>query len=185
MERLLLNFSNASLPLNLADDANAATRDLFEPDRTVPEGCIELKSVKFGMQQRRDTDVSNRSRTTGRPELQDITCVKRIDHTSTDLYRHCLSSRPLGPEDAKTMLHILSGPDSKNPSAARAVMTIELGNVLVTSIETQSQPKESPTEEFTLNFTDIKWVYKSSVDSEKGDKQDVFGWDMGRNRPMS
>ena len=46
------------------------------------DGCIELVSCNFGMSQQMTTDVSNTSRTSGRPNLMDITVVKYLDRSS-------------------------------------------------------------------------------------------------------
>src|SRR5688500_507868 len=69
--------------------------------------CIELVSMSQGMKQQVTTDVSVQSRTSGRPLVSDITCVKYLDATSVRLYQYCLQARSLGVgPDRPTLIHI-------------------------------------------------------------------------------
>lgn len=146
-------------------------------------GCIELVSMHFGMKQQITTDVSNTARTSGRPHLNDITLVKYFDKTSPLLYKHCLTAKPIGAGTQTSKIFVLrnSNDDSGN-SIIGNILTIELTNAIVSALETQSHPNDMTTEQFTLNYTEIKWTYsKQSSDVITGGNVE-FAWSVARNR---
>ena len=156
------------------------------PDSIKLDGCIELLSYHYGMKQQMTTDVSNSARTSGRPSLTDITCVKYYDKTSTAFYQQCLIGQPIdgGDPNSPTKLFLLrNAPGADESNTIANIMTIELQNAIVSSIECQSHPNDMATEQFTLNFTDIRWTYSAQHPSAQINGQKVASWSVARNRP--
>lgn len=130
-------------------------------------GCIELISLGYGFSQQMTTDVSNSARTSGRPDMRDITAVKYIDKASPLLYKHMLSATPIdnGAEPTQLFLCRNANSDGDGNAIIGNIVTIKLYNCMISSIETQSHPNDMATEQFTLNFTDIEWI-TSEQDSQ-------------------
>jgi type VI secretion system secreted protein Hcp len=145
-----------------------------------PAHCIQLVSVQQGMKQQVTTDVSNAARTSGRPVVTEVSCVKQVDRLSPRLYDYCLRARPLGAGAARpTFLYILRGagkPDGR-------LVTYVLRDALVSEIGFQTHPDGEPTESFKLNFNEILW----SVASLGGPNTGVVsaGWSLAQNRPIA
>ena len=147
------------------------------------DGCIELVSMHFGMKQQITTDVSNTARTSGRPNLHDITLVKYFDKTSPLLYKACLTAKPIGAGDNTSKIFILrNSNDESGKSSIANILTIELTNAIVSAIETQSHPNDMTTEQFTLNFTKVKWTYTSQSSDVVTGGNVEYGWSVEGNR---
>lgn len=149
-------------------------------------GCIELLSYHYSMKQQMTTDVSNSARTSGRPDLTDITCVKYYDKTSTLFYKHCLIGKPIddGDPDNPTRLFLLrNAPGADDTNTIANILTIEMQNAMISSIECQSHPNDMATEQFTLNFTDIQWKYNAQKSDASIQGVKVANWSVARNRP--
>jgi len=148
-------------------------------------GCIELVSMHFGMKQQMTTDVSNSARTSGRPVLHDITAVKYLDKTSPLLYKHCLSATPIDDGTPKNPTQIFlcrnANMDDKG-SIIGNIMTVNLWNCMLSSVEAQSHPNDMATEQITLNFTDIEWTTSHQESNAKINGNFVYNWSVSRNR---
>ncbi|WP_444995427.1 Hcp family type VI secretion system effector [Aliikangiella sp. IMCC44359] len=170
----------------LADLAGASLIDgeLVDKNDDIA-GCIELVSMHFGMKQQMTTDVSNAARTSGRPNLNDITAVKYLDKTSPLLYKHCLSATPIddGTADAPTQIflcrNVSGGGDA---SLIGNIMTVKLWNCMISSVEAQSHPNDMATEQITLNYTDIEWVTSNQDSQAAITGSFVYSWSVARNR---
>ena len=137
--------------------------------------CIELVSIKQGIQQQMTTDVSNAARTSGRPTISEFTCVKYVDSHSPRFYEYCLRSKLLDKEDSPCRIHVIrSSGDAMVP-----VLQYELRQVLISEIQFQSHASDMPTEEFKLNFSEISWI---SNPRTPGDTV-ATGWNVPANRP--
>lgn len=153
-------------------------------------GCIELVSMHFGMKQQMTTDVSNSARTSGRPNLNDITAVKYLDKTSPLLYKHCLSATPIddGTADAPTQIFLCRNVSGGGPGSQESlignIMTVKLWNCMISSVEAQSHPNDMATEQITLNFTDIEWVTSNQDSQAAITGSYVYSWSVARNRGM-
>ena len=150
-----------------------------------PYASIELISLHYGMQQQVSTDVSNSARTSGRPSLTGITCVKYLDQVSPRLYECCLAAKPIDSGDPTnpTKIHLLrSGGGLTDEEGPANYMTLELQNAIVTSVESQSHPNDMPTEQFVLNFTEIRWRYFHQAADSTGENEISTGWDIAKNR---
>lgn len=145
--------------------------------------CLELTSMHFGMKQQMTTDVSNNARTSGRPVLTDITCVKYIDNASTLLYDRCLRAKPIGGSAACTSIFLLRNSGEN----LAGIMKIDLYNAMVSEIQTQTHPNDMPTEQFQLNFTDVMWTYypQANDTSQPGAGSLIKGWSVRQNQALA
>ncbi|MBC3935537.1 type VI secretion system tube protein Hcp [Undibacterium sp. CY7W] len=144
--------------------------------------CLELISVHHGMKQQITTDVSNSARTSGRPVITEITCVKYVDAASVKLYDYCLRAEPLGKGPAApTIIYLLrnSGDTISNS------ITIQLRDAIISEIQFQSNPDDMPTEQFKLSFTEILWTYATPSTEASAPVTISSGWSVVRNRPIS
>lgn len=144
--------------------------------------CIELVSVHQGMKQQTTTDVSNSARTSGRPVITEFTCVKYVDKTSVKMYEYCLRAQPLGVSDKNpSFLYILRNSGDKTSN----IITFTLRDALITEIQFQSHPDDTPTEQFKLNFTEILWTFNVQTAEMKTLGAVTTGWSLARNRPIA
>ena len=146
-----------------------------------PLKTIELVSIHQGMKQQMTTDVSNSARTSGRPVITEFTCTKYVDKTSVKFYDYCLRAQPMGKGASNpTKIYICrnSGAQTLN------IMTFWLRDAMISEIQFQSHPDDMPTEQFKINFTEIKWEYTvQNADTTKGGV--VSGaWSLAHNRPI-
>jgi type VI secretion system secreted protein Hcp len=145
-------------------------------------GCIELVSIHFGMKQQITCDLSNSARTSGRPMLKDITAVKYFDRTSPLLYKHCLTAQAIGAGDQTSKIFVLrNSTNGSGESVLYSIMTIELTDAIIATIEAQSHPNDMATEQFSLNFTEIKWTCTTPPNAI-ATGEEAFGWNVVRNR---
>ncbi|HEU4581524.1 MAG TPA: type VI secretion system tube protein Hcp [Polyangiaceae bacterium] len=147
-----------------------------------PERCIELVSIHQGMKQQMTTDVSNSSRTSGRPIITEFTCVKYVDATSVKFYERCMRALPLGiGKDAPTSIYVC-----RNSGEVMAnIMTFQLRDAMISEIQYQTHPNDMPTEQFKLSFTEVIWTATVQRADTKGVKgQLTSGWSLARNSPI-
>ena len=76
-----------------------------------------------------------------------------------------------------------NAPGEDDTDTIANIMTIELRNAIVSSVECQSHPNDMATEQFTLNFTDIQWTYSAQDLDAKLLGNKVASWSIARNRP--
>jgi type VI secretion system secreted protein Hcp len=148
-------------------------------------GCIELVSCSYGMSQQMTTDVSNQARTSGRPNLNDITVVKYLDVASPVLYRHCLSATPIddGDEGEPTKIFLCRNANQEGDgNLIEPIIVISLWNCMISSIQAQSHPNDMATEQFTLNYTDIEWSAAHQGVNAMVTGFLAYKWSVARNR---
>jgi type VI secretion system secreted protein Hcp len=147
-----------------------------------PKKCVELVSINQGIQQQVTTDVSNGSRTSGRPIISDFTCVKYVDAASPKLYDYCLRAMTLDKVAAEpTRIHVLRNSGDR----MGVLMTFELRLALISEIQFQSHPNDMATEQFKLNFTEISWIHSIQGAGITNPGQVSAGWSIARNRPIA
>lgn len=141
-------------------------------------GCIELVSLGYGFKQQMTTNVSNAARTSGRPDMEDVTVVKYIDKSSPLLYKHMLSATPIDNGTDPTQLFVCrnANMDGDGASIIGNIISIKLYNTMISSIETQSHPNDMATEQLTLNFTDIEWTTSDQYSQANTVGNFVFFW---------
>ena len=151
-------------------------------------GCMELVSCNYGMHQQMTTDVSNQARTSGRPNLNDITVVKYLDTVSPLFYKFCLGAKPIddapsGGDPTKIYLCRNSNYDGDDNLIA-SIVTLELHNCMIASVQAQSHPNDMATEQLTLNFTEIRWSATHQSLDATSDGIFETGWSVARNRSV-
>ena len=149
-------------------------------------GCMELVSCNYGMHQQMTTDVSNQARTSGRPNLNDITVVKYLDTASPLIYKSCLGAKPIDDGDADpTKIYMCRNANFEgDENILGSILTLELHNCMVSSIQAQSHPNDMATEQLTLNFTEIHWSATHQGVDANVDGMVEFGWSVARNRTV-
>ncbi|MEM7358185.1 MAG: type VI secretion system tube protein Hcp [Pseudomonadota bacterium] len=188
MDLVLLQPGNPDIISEAGEGGSLIAGTVNNIDGVNLEGCVELLSYHYSMKQQMTTDVSNSARTSGRPDLTDITCVKYYDKTSTAFYKHCLIGKPIdvATKTPPTKLFLLrNAPGEDDNSTIANIMTIEMQNVIISSIECQSHPNDMATEQFTLNFTDIQWTYSAQLSDAEIKGVKVANWSVARNRPLA
>jgi type VI secretion system secreted protein Hcp len=188
MDLVLLKPGNTSLWSEDGLPASQIEGDLYlgESDGSDSDltGCIELVSLSYGMAQQMTTDVSNSARTSGRPTLSDVTCVKYLDRSSPNLYKHCLSGAPIddGEEPTKIYLCRNANFDEDSNNIIAPIMVLTLYNCMISSIQSQSHSNDMATEQLMLNFTDIEWTATHQTPDAKATGNVAFAWSVARNR---
>jgi type VI secretion system secreted protein Hcp len=151
-----------------------------KPDFMTGEG-FELVSLHQGMKQPMSTDITNSARTSGRPVITEITCVKYVDQISVKLYDLCLRAKPLGTGAAQpTLIYIArnSGDSTTN------IVKMALRDAMISEIQLQTQPNDMPTEQFKINFTEILWTYTTDSRAQNESQTVSAGWSLARNAPI-
>lgn len=144
--------------------------------------CVELVSISQLIKQQVTTDVSNNSRTSGRPIISDFTCVKYTDFTSPKMYDFCLRARLLDDVGTDpTVLWVLRNSGDQ----LNVVMGIELRQALISEIHFQSHPNDMPTEQFKLNFTEIGWHHQVQGAAITNAGFSAAAWSIAKNRPIA
>ncbi len=146
---------------------------------STPDDCIELVSMHHGMKQQITTDVSNRARTSGRPNISDITCVKYTDYSSPKFFEYCLKAKPIGADKNISTIYILRN----SGTATTNIITFELKNAIISHIEFQSHPNDMPTEQFMLNFTAIRWTCNVQKNDVTAGGSITTAWNVSANVP--
>ena len=102
-------------------------------------------------------------RSNGETTLGDIVCVKTWDSSSPKLAESCAN----GVFMSEVLIHLCSTINKKN------VVNLEfkLKDVIISSYSFHGSGSQDPvpTEEITLNYTDIEWTYKKFNDQGKED----------------
>ena len=155
MDLVLLKPGNQDVFAELS--GSLIDNELFGDDGEELTGCIELVSCNFGMQQQMTTDVSNSARTSGRPNLHDVTIVKYLDKASPRLYQVCLGAQPIDEgEDEPTKIFLCRNSNyDGDDNIIAPIMTISLWNCMVSSLQAQSHPNDMATEQLTLSTSPI------------------------------
>jgi type VI secretion system secreted protein Hcp len=179
MDLILLHPGDQSI---FSDSDNAEIANFRFDSGTGPTGfCIELVSLHQGMKQQVTTDVSNQTRTSGRPAITEFTLVKYVDKTSVKLYDYCLRAAAIGAgADQPTKIFIVRNTSDK---AANIIM-ITLKDAMVSEMQLQTHPDDMPTEQFKLSFSEILWTFTVQQNDMK--RQDSFssGWSLAKNMPI-
>ena len=159
------SFSNNLLPE--VDAAAYAKYDGIDGEATDKEhvGWSEVLSFSFGVE--REVSSSTGARTASSPSFSDFTMVKSIDKSSPKLFLASATGSAI-----KSLNFEMTRGDGS------AYLKYELTNVMVTSynIGGSGQGDNVPTENFSLNFEEIKVTY-TERDSEGKSKGKVeYTW---------
>ncbi len=140
---------------------------------------VQLLSLSQGFSMQITTDVSNTARTSGKPNIQDLACVKYMDASSTKLYQACLQGSSIG----TTKIVLARNGGALDGFQLQKIMEIQLTNPLISSMSMQANPGDMPTETFTINFSAISWTYYTqTIDTATNTAQTAFEWNLATNK---
>ena len=139
------------------------------------EDQIQLLSMSHGVAMQMTGNPSDRERTSGRPNHQDLTVSKYVDLSSCPLIAAC---------NAGTNLKTITLTIGRNDAGKiMPYLIFTLDNALVSSISVGAGSGDRPTETLTLNYTKIKWDFTEQKGEmgKKGNNGAV--WDLAANTP--
>lgn len=138
------------------------------------EKKIELLSYNHGVSMQMTSDVSNKERTSGKPQLGEFTVSKYVDVTTPTMNQNCCSAKPLG--------QVVITVGRNEAGSVMPLLVYTLDEVLVSSVSVGGGSGDKPTETLTLNYTKIKWDYTSqkSDSTKEGTASGV--WDLKLNQ---
>jgi type VI secretion system secreted protein Hcp len=133
---------------------------------------VILNSFSHGVALPMSGDPSNTERTMGRPQFSEMSFSKMTDQSTPLLYGACAKGAKLG----TATIYI-----GRNENGDfMQLLRYELENAMVSGIST-SGGGGSPSDSFSLNFTQIKTFFtQQNSDSTKKGTAD-FGWDLKAN----
>jgi type VI secretion system secreted protein Hcp len=117
------------------------------------EDQIELLAYSHGVHQSVTSNPSNQHRTSGSPNISDLSFTKYQDIASAGLLSACLTA-----EDLKTVVLTVGRMDDK---VMKPAWVITMDNAIVSSVSYGGSGGEDiATENLTLNFASAKWEFK-------------------------
>lgn len=137
------------------------------------ETQIELLSYSHGVAMQVTSDVSNKERTSGKPNHQEFTISKYMDISSTSLIDACNKATNLG-----TITVTVGRNDA---GAVLPFMVYSLENALISSASVGSGGGDKATETVTLNYTKISWVYNSQKPGSGKEGEAKANWSLAQN----
>jgi type VI secretion system secreted protein Hcp len=110
----------------------------------------------------------------GKVSVRDIQIEKMVDNASANLMFHCASGKHLS--SARLIVRKAAGDSPVD------YFIIEMTNVLVAGLETLGvKGNDIPRESVTLNFAQVKFIYKTQQDDGSPGPDSTFGWDVQKN----
>lgn len=136
---------------------------------------IEVLSFTHGVSIPVTGDVSNKQRTSGRPNLRDMTITKFVDNATPTLYQSCCEGKVVG----EVKLTVTRNDDGK----VLDFMIYTMKDVVISSVSVGGSGSGKPTENITLNYSHIKWevLVQKQSGGESGSLSGV--WDLVTNTP--
>ena len=141
------------------------------------EKFIELSSYSHGVSNDIQPTTSNTGRTSGRPNLQELTVTKNLDSTTPKINYYCVMGQCLG----TTRLHLVrqdATADGKIPDAID-YMVYEMTDTMITSVSVGGG--SIPMETVSLDFSKITWTYKSQKTEDGVEETVEQFWDQVTN----
>ena len=136
-------------------------------------GKIECLSYSHAVAMQMTSDVSNKERTSGKPNVQDFTISKYMDKSSPVLNQSCCEGKKIG--DCIVTV-------GRNESGlVMPLIVYKLKDVLVSSVSAASSGGDKPSETVTLNFTAIQWDYTAQKADSSKEGTSGGKWDMKTN----
>ena len=134
---------------------------------------IECLSYSHAVAMQMTSDVSNKERTSGKPNVQDFTISKYMDKASPVLNQACCEGRKIG--DATITV------GRNEAGAVMPLMVYTLKDAMVSSVSAASSGGDKPSETLTLNFTAIQWDYTTQKPDSSKEGNAAGKWDMKTN----
>jgi len=132
---------------------------LMKPGEDIPgestmkgyEKQWELLSFNHGLSMQVTNDQSNTMRTSGKPQIYEMTITKYMDGASAKISDYILRGADIG------KVTITTGRNDSGTMLPLMVYTLE--ECLISSVSTSGGGGDKPVETLTLNFTRIEWEY--------------------------
>jgi type VI secretion system secreted protein Hcp len=134
---------------------------------------IECLSYSHAVAMQMTSDVSNRERTSGKPNVQDFTISKYMDKASPVLNQTCCEGKKIG--DGKVTV------GRNEAGEVMPLIVYTLKDVMVSSVSAASSGGDKPSETITLNFTAIQWDYTAQKPDSTKEGASAGKWDMKTN----
>lgn len=110
----------------------------------------------------------------GKVSVRDIIISKFVDKATPNLMFHCASGKHLA--SAKLIVRKAAGDSPLD------YFVVEMTNVLVSGLDSNANNGgEHPIESLTLNFAQVKFIYKTQMDNGSPGPDSTFGWDVQKN----
>ena len=134
---------------------------------------IDVKNFQWGLNQSGSFHQGTGGGS-GKVAVKDIVIEKLIDKASPNLMFHCASGKHL--PSAKLIVRKAAGDSPID------YFIIELTQVLVAGLDTLGvSGGDRPRESLTLNFAQVKFIYKTQLDNGSAGADSTFGWDVQKN----
>jgi len=109
----------------------------------------------------------------GKVNIQDLSITKYVDASSHALFLHCCNGKHI------TTATLFVRKAGENPLE---YIKIEMEDIMVTSLSTGGSGGEDRlTENLTLNFSVVKFIYTEQGKDGKGGAEKETGWDIAGN----
>ncbi len=151
-----------------------------------PNNAVEVSSFRHAIKQPKSATSSNAGgHTAERTEHEELIFTKDIDKSSTKMWQAC-SAGTIYPSVKIFFYRAVGGSNTTGATQSRVnYLTIELKNVLVSSVNTAITEEAIPTETFGLKYSSIRWTYNQSkidgsgIESSGGNIQG--SWNLANN----
>jgi type VI secretion system secreted protein Hcp len=137
------------------------------------EAKIECLSYSHGVAMQVTNDLSNSERTSGKPNVQDLTTSKYMDKASPVLNQACCEGRKIG--DCKLTVGRNEGGN------VMPLIVYTLKDAIISSITASGGGADKPTETLSLSFTAIQWDYTAQKPDSTKEGNASGKWDMKTN----
>lgn len=139
------------------------------------KGWIDVLAWSWGMSQSGTTHMGGGSGA-GKANVQDISITKWIDHSTPDIMSACLVGKHF--PTANLVVR-------KAGETPLEYLKLDLKNVIVTSVSTGGSGGEDRlTENVTLNFEEVKFVYVEQTEKGKGNRKPEYTYNMKANKKV-
>lgn len=137
------------------------------------EKKIEILSFSHGVSMQVTGDVSNKERTSGKPNIQDFSITKYMDVASPVLNQKCCEGKAVG--DVKLTI----GRNENGEMLPLIVYT--LSDAIVSSMSVGGGGGDKPVENLSWNFSKIKWEYTAQKPDAGKEGTSAGVWDLKTN----
>lgn len=134
---------------------------------------IECLSYSHAVAMQMTSDVSNKERTSGKPNIQDFTISKYMDKSSPVLNQTCCEGKKIG--DATITI------GRNEAGVVMPLIVYTLKDAMISSVSAASSGGDKPSETVTLNFTAIAWDYTAQKPDSSQEGTAAGKWDMKTN----
>ena len=135
-------------------------------------GQIIVQSFNHSASIPMQMDRANSERTSGRPNLSELSFSKESDIATPSLYAACVAGSKLG--DAKIHIGRTEG------KVFMSLIEYVLSDAMVSSVSTSGGGGQ-PNDSFSLNYTKITQVYSQQNPDSTKKGSAGFGWDLIKN----